>query len=123
MSVEIKKKKKTNARVNSNLKRNMIISAVTGIIICFALLAVTAFIMTKTEVKTSILPYIYIAVGALSSFISGLIACRSVKHKKALISLVSSLVIMTAMFVPIVAADNKDLSLMSPGLLGGIISK
>ena len=132
MSVKIKKKKKTNTRVNSNLKRNMIISAVTGIIICFALIAVTAFIMTKTEVKTSILPYIYIAVGALSSFISGLIACRSVKHKKALISLASSLVIVTAMFVPIIAADNKDLSLMSlilipaiilPGLLGGIISK
>lgn len=131
MSVKIKKRK-TNTGVNNNLKRNMIISAVTGIVICFALLSVTAFIMTKTEVKTNILPYIYIAIGALSSFISGLIACRSVKHKKALISLASSFVILTAMFIPIVISDNKDLSLMSlililgiilPGLLSGIISK
>lgn len=132
MSVKIKKKKKTKSGINNILKHNMINSAVTGILICFALLSAAAFIMTKTEINTSVLPYIYIAIGAVSSFISGLISCRGIKHKKALISLASSFVVLTALFIPILITDNKDLSVRSvilipgiilPGLLSGVITK
>lgn len=132
MSVIIKKKKTKNQGVNYNLKKSFVISAVVGIIIYCVMLSAAAFIMTRTQVKTAVLPYIYLSIGAVSSFISGLIACKNVKHKKIVVSLVSSFIILILIFIPIIAVDNKDLALNSlllipavilPGMLSSIISK
>ena len=132
MSVKIKKKKTKNQGTSYNLKKSFIISAVVGIIIYCLMLSAAAFIMTHTQVKTAVLPYIYLSIGAVSSFISGLIVCRNVKHKKILVSLASSFIVLILIFIPIIAVNNKDLSINSlllipavilPGMLSSIISK
>ncbi len=132
MSVKIKRKKTVNQGGSKKITRSFILSAVVGIIIYCVMLSAAAFIMTRTQIKTVILPYIYLAIGAVSAFISGLIACKNIKHKKITISLISSFVILTMIFIPVLAVGNKDLSLNSlllipavilPGTLSCVISK
>ena len=121
---------KTKVRLHPEVK-GLLLGTAAGCIAFLCASLVAALILTKSDISYHTIKYVCFGVTAVSSFLAGFIAKKRSKLKGILAGLLSSAILVAAIFILLVIVNRcgfgEDAYLLIPsgllfGVLGGIIS-
>ena len=121
---------KQKFRLQPDLK-GILLGAVSGSAFFLCVSLITALLLTKSDISFHTIKYVCFGATVVSSFLAGFIAKKKARLKGILAGLLSSSVLVAAVFIILVTVNRcrfgEDAYLLIPsgllfGVLGGIIS-